>query len=77
MQQDAAGGLGVFHPLPSRETKAHIEVQEETSCRESEGVPQIHLFFPQEWGTKGVETEYRDTGPGKILLFSAMGLCPC
>jgi len=26
-------------------------VQEMLSCRESEGVPQIFLIFPQEWGT--------------------------
>jgi hypothetical protein len=29
---------------------------QETSCRESEGVPQIFFFsIPQEWGIKGVE----------------------
>ena len=42
-----------FAPLHAPE-----EVQD-TSCRESEGVPQIFFFsIPQDWGIKGVEDPY-------------------
>jgi len=46
----------LLSPLPSRERKAHVEVQEGTSCRGCGGVPQFSLFSPQEWGIKGVES---------------------
>ena len=37
------------------------EVQEETSCRGSGGVPQFSPLFPQEWGVKGVEDVLRSS----------------
>jgi hypothetical protein len=43
----------LLSPLPSRERKARVEVQEGTSCRGFGGVPQTSLFFPQEWGPGG------------------------